>query len=112
MAVKGVIHITSTTKCPVCGNLAKLEYEIESVGLVEEFICCDHCDYAYEFSYGYYLECVNGKKFGWGYTLYKNYAQMSRLFKRIDREMFMARRNWRKGITKKKMGKVQNLSTK
>ncbi len=101
-----MIHITTTIKCPVCGHSAKHEYYYESVGTVEEYIHCVHCGYVYEFSYGSYLEFVNGKEFIWGYTLYKNNTQMCRLFKKIDREMFMARRNWRKGITKRKRGKT------
>ncbi len=100
----------TTIKCPVCGNSAKREYYDEVVGTVEEYIQCDHCGYAYGFAYGNYVKFVNNKEFVWNYSLYKNYAQMRRLFKKISKEMFMARRNWRKGITKRKIKRKDEVN--
>ncbi len=100
----------TTIKCPVCGRSAKREYYDEVVGTVEDHINCDHCGYTYEFVYGNYVEVVNDKEFIWGYTLYRNYSQMYRLFKKISKEMFMARRNWRKGIAKRKIKRKDEVN--
>lgn len=92
--------MTSTTKCPICNNQTEHEYDVESVGTVEEYIRCNHCGYYYEFAYGAYGEYIGNKEFVWSYTIYNDNCAFRRLMKKINRAKFMARRNWKKGIRK------------
>lgn len=94
--------MTSTTKCPICHNEAYYEYYDESVGTVEEYICCNRCGYYYEFAYGAYREYIGSKEFVWYYTIYNDINAFRRLCKKMQRAEFMARRNWKKGIGKYK----------
>ena len=84
--------MTKTTKCPVCDNQAKWEYWTGPWGIEEERIVCNRCRYYYEFAYGNYVEAIKGKEYIWHYTT----KHTNPIFKRMKRDMFMARRNWKK----------------
>ncbi len=78
--------------CPICNNQAKWEYYLSPWGLEEEKIDCPHCGYYYQFAYGNYLEAIKGKEYIWHHTT----KYTNPIHKRIKRDVFMARRNWKK----------------
>ena len=78
--------------CPICANQAKWEYYSSPWGLEEEKIDCPHCGYYYQFAYGNYLEAIKGKEYIWHHTT----KYTNPIHKRIKRDVFMARRNWKK----------------
>ena len=82
------------TKCPVCGNKADWENYSSSWDTEEEYISCPVCGYRYQFAYGNYFEEVGNKWFVWSYTM--NPKTYPRLFKKMKKAMFMARRRWKK----------------
>lgn len=82
------------TKCPVCNNIAKWEEYSSSWGTEEEYITCSICGYRYQFTYRNYFEAIGNKWFIWDYTM--NPKTHPRLFKKMKRAMFMARRRWKK----------------
>ena len=82
------------TKCPVCNNNAKWEEYSSSWGTEEEYITCPICGYRYHFTYGNYFEELGNKWFIWNYTM--NSKTHPRLFKKMKKAMFMARRRWKK----------------
>lgn len=84
--------MTKTTKCPICNNQAKWEYYSGPYGIEEEHVNCQKCGYYYEFAYGNYLEVIKGKEYIWHHTT----KYTNPIFKRIKRDLFMARRNWKK----------------
>lgn len=84
----------SFTKCPVCGNKAKWKNYSSSWGTEEEYINCPICGYNYQSVYGNYCEEVGNKWFIWCYTMTPK--THPRLFKKMKRAMFMARRRWKK----------------
>ena len=53
--------MTSTIKCPICGNKAEYMSFYEEVGKVEEHINCNRCGYYYEYVYGHYYVCIGNK---------------------------------------------------
>lgn len=82
------------TKCPVCGNKVDWENYSSSWDTEEEYISCPVCGYHYQFAYGNYFEEVGNKWFVWSYTM--NPKTYPRLFKKMKKAMFMARRCWKK----------------
>ena len=82
------------TKCPVCGNKVDRENYSSSWDTEEEYISCPVCGYRYQFAYGNYFEEVGNKWFVWNYTM--NPKTYPRLFKKMKKAMFMARRRWKK----------------
>ena len=82
------------TKCPVCGNKVDWENYSSSWDTEEEYISCPVCGYRYQFAYGNYFKEVGNKWFVWSYTM--NPKTCPRLFKKMKKAMFMARRRWKK----------------
>ena len=81
-------------KCPICNNVADWENYSSSWGTEEEYITCPICGYRYQFFYGNYFEEIGNKWFVWDYTM--NPKTHPRLFKKMKKAMFMARRRWKK----------------
>lgn len=80
--------------CPICHNKAEYTSFAEDIGIVEEYTRCPVCGYRDEMAYGYYLVVVGNKTFSWSYRLEGN--NCIRLFKKLNRAKFAARRNWKK----------------
>ena len=93
--------------CPICGHKIKPEIYFENgIGIVEETLDCDYCNYRYFFAYGTYQESFGNHDFIWGYTLFDDNNKTHRFFKKINRARFMERRNYRKGLRKYKKGET------
>lgn len=84
-----------TIKCPVCHSKITDTCYNGPLGTEEEYIDCPKCNYSYEFAYGYHREVVHNKQFIWSYHDY-NQPNIVSFFKKLDKAMFMARRNWKK----------------
>lgn len=84
--------MTQMIKCPICNDNIKWEYWTGVWGIEEEQIYCQRCGYGYEFAYGGYFEWVKGKEYIWSYRT----KWGDPVHKRIKRDTFMARRNWKK----------------
>lgn len=89
--------------CPICGNPGPdTESFYESgIGVVEEFVRCTQCNYVDESCYGRYHVGFGKYNYYWGYNTYdSNPTGYLRFCKKLHRQMFMAHRNWKKGIRK------------
>lgn len=82
------------TRCPICNNNIFWDIYTGPLGTEEEYINCPFCKYRYEFIYGGNLLVVGNKYFIWGH--YTNRKNNPRLFKKMDKALFMARRRWKK----------------
>lgn len=78
--------------CPICGHLLYYEAWRESSYLVEEVSDCNDCGYYYHYSYGNYEMLVKGNWYDWTYATPHNIP----MFKKMDKDFFMAKRNWKK----------------
>lgn len=81
--------------CPIC----KTELNVKRYGstwIEEEYKYCSCCNYSFEYAYGNYRESFGGYEFIWHYTDMFNPAYD----KKYKKALFMARRNWHKGIRK------------
>lgn len=85
--------------CPVCDSKVIVEYYTEdSVGIVEEYGNCTHCNYSTQFAYGSYRVSFGKHEFTYSYSIFDNNNERARLFTKMRRAEFMAKRNWRKGL--------------
>ena len=85
--------------CPICNNPSpsmKEYYDSDIHMVVEEYIDCETCGYSYEFAYGHSRESFEKYDFYWSHSTKFNDV----MFKRKSKKMFMARRNWKKGLRK------------
>lgn len=93
--------VTYETTCPICGGKVIVEYYTEdSVGVVEEYGNCTRCNYSTEFAYGSYGVYFGKHEFTYSYSIFNNNNERARLFTKMRRAEFMAKRNWRKGLRK------------
>lgn len=93
--------MTYETTCPVCGGKVIVEYYTEdSVGVVEEYGNCTRCNYSTEFAYGSYGVYFGKHEFTYSCSIFDNNNERARLFTKMRRAEFMAKRNWRKGLRK------------
>ena len=87
--------------CPICGNDITVEYYPEdSVGIVEEYVNCTRCNYSDEFAYGSYRTSFGRYEFNYGYSLLEDNNAYTLTVKKIHKALFMAHRNWHKGLRK------------
>lgn len=85
---------TNFVKCPVCDHQAEQEIWSSEWGIEEAYITCPVCGYRYQFAYGAHFEEIGNKWFIWGHNTNQN-ARL-KLFKKMKKAMFMARRRWKK----------------
>lgn len=93
--------------CPICKNELNVKCYYGDIWIEEEHKDCPCCNYSYEYAYGSYKESFGRYEFIWHYTDIFNPAYD----KKYKRALFMARRNWHKGIRKNlKRGAKENES--
>ena len=80
--------------CPICGSKTNFESYFENIGTIEKYIHCPVCNYRFQFCYGAYFEEIGNKYFI--YFWYDNIFNNPRLFKKINKAMFIARKRWKK----------------
>lgn len=87
--------------CPICGSKVIVEYYTEdSGGVCEEYGNCTRCNYSTEFAYGSYGVYFGKHEFTYSYSILDNNNERARLFTKMCRAEFMAKRNWRKKLRK------------
>lgn len=87
--------------CPICGHKAVDKcYIEENMGIVEEYVNCTCCNYSDEFVYGNYTTTFGNYEFNYSHSVLNNDNTYALVIKKLHRAIFMARRNWRKGLRK------------
>lgn len=91
--------MTYEITCPICGSKVIVKYYTEdSVGIVEEYGSCTRCNYSTEFAYGAYGVYFGRYEFKYSCSIFNDNNERARLFTKMRRAEFMARRNWHKGL--------------
>lgn len=80
--------------CPICKTELNVKCYYGDIYIEEEHKYCHCCNYSYEYAYGSYRESFGKYEFMWHYTNISNHAYN----KKYKEALFMARRNWRKGM--------------
>lgn len=81
-------------KCPVCKNKIEYIYYTGCYGIEESYISCPYCNYSEDFLYGNVRTLINNKEYIECYNDSQNYKVL--VNKKLHKEFFMARRNWKK----------------
>ena len=91
--------LNTSRKCPICGSkFIHNEYWIESIRC-EEYDKCPKCTYGENFEYGHYYVAFYKHEFIWSY--YTSWNELRRIQKKLDKALFMAKRNYKKGLKSK-----------
>ena len=97
-------------KCPICGSkFIHDEYWIE-FNRCEEYDKCPKCTYEEDFEYGHYCIAFHKHEFIWSY--YTSWNELRRIQKKLDKALFMAKRNYKKGLKSKYLRKNPIKTTK